>query len=275
MRELIGVGIALTLLGAIIGTLQWLWPAVPNLRRTWRELSTDFTYWLLSPLLMKPLARVAVVLALVPLFLLLGRPLTSASVLHGYGPVAAWPGWLQAITVVVLGDFIGYWVHRAFHRGRLWKFHAIHHGSRELTWMSAVRLHPVNDVLTRMAQAVPFVALGFSPLVIAAYLPFLTFYAILLHANLRWDFGPLRMVLASPAFHRWHHADETAARDKNFAGLLPVWDWLFGTLYLPRGVHPQVFGAQGEAVPAGWLAQMAYPFRTRKAISAPVGISPT
>ena len=114
-----------------------------------------------------------------------------------------------------------------------------------------------------MAQAIPFVALGFSPLVVAGYLPFLTFYAIVQHANLRWDFGPLRHVFASPTFHRWHHADEPAARDKNFAGLLPLWDWLFGTLYLPRGEHPQRFGIQGETVPPGWIAQMTYPFRQK------------
>lgn len=259
LRQIIGIGAVLVVLGLILGTLQLLWPAV-RVRRTWRELATDTVYWLFTPLVTKPLARVAVVVGLVPVLWLLGRSLDPAQLRHGYGPVAQLPGWAQFGIVVVMGDFIGYWLHRALHRGTLWRFHAIHHSARELTWMSALRVHPVNDVITRTVQAIPFVVLGFSPLLIGAYVPFLTFYAIMLHANLRWDFGPLRLVLASPAFHRWHHADAESAQDRNFAGLLPLWDWLFGTLYLPRD-RPRSFGVRGDAMPAGFLAQLAYPFR--------------
>ena len=263
LRPLLGVVIALGVLGAVFGVLQRFWPAVPGLHRTRAALTTDLVYWLLTPLLTRPLGRIAVIVAVAPALWLLGRSLERDQLLHGFGPAAALPGWLQAILIVVLGDFVGYWMHRAFHRGRLWPFHAVHHAARELTWTAAVRVHPLNEALSRMVQAVPFVALGFSPLVVGAYLPFLTFFAILLHANVRWDFGPLRHVVASPTFHRWHHADEGLARDRNFAGLLPLWDWLFGTLYLPRGVQPQRFGAQGEDVPDGWLAQQLFPFRAR------------
>jgi sterol desaturase/sphingolipid hydroxylase (fatty acid hydroxylase superfamily) len=260
-QSLVGIALALTGLGTLFFVLQRWWPAVSGLRRTRQEITTDLVYWLLTPFVTKPVARLAVVAALVPALWLLGRSFDRDQLLHGFGPAALLPGWMQAIIVVVIGDFIGYWMHRAFHRGNLWRFHAVHHSARELTWLSAVRVHPVNDALARMVQAVPFVALGFSPLLIGGYLPFLTFYAIMLHANLRWDFGPMRYALASPTFHRWHHADDPAARDKNFAGLLPVWDWMFGTLYLPLGTTPQSFGAQGESVPASWHAQMLYPFR--------------
>lgn len=263
LRQILGLLIALGVLGIVIGSLQKLWPAVPGVRRSRRELATDLIYWLLTPLINQPLARIAVAIAVLPVLWLAGRSFNREQLLHGFGPAASLPALAQVALVLVLGDFIGYWMHRAFHRGWLWRFHAVHHGSRELTWMSAVRVHPVNDALTRMTQAIPFVALGFSPLVVAGYLPFLTFYAIAQHANLRWDFGPLRHVFASPTFHRWHHADEPAARDKNFAGLLPLWDWLFGTLYLPHGEHPQRFGIQGETVPPGWIAQMTYPFRQK------------
>jgi hypothetical protein len=44
-------------------------------------------------------------------------------------------------------------------------------------------------------------------------------------------------VIVSPRFHRWLHADEDAARDKNFPGLLPIWDVLFGTYYMPRDLR--------------------------------------
>lgn len=121
------------------------------------------------------LARVAVLTALVPTLWLLGRTLDRDQLLHGFGPAAMLPGWLQAVFVVVIGDFVGYWMHRAFHSGGLWSFHAVHHDARELTWLSAVRVHPLNDALMRIGQAIPFVALGFSPVLIGGYLPFFDF----------------------------------------------------------------------------------------------------
>ena len=52
-----------------------------------------------------------------------------------------------------------------------------------------------------------------------------------------------------------------AALDKNFAGLFPVFDWLFGTLYMPRDHRATVFGTVDRAVPAGFLRQLSYPLR--------------
>ena len=94
---------------------------------------------------------------------------------------------------------------------------------------------------------------------VATYVPFLGLYGILLHANVTWTFGPLRYVIASPAFHRWHHTSEEAGLDKNFAGLLPIWDLLFRTFYLP-GQVPRVFGVR-DAIPDGFVGQMTWPFR--------------
>jgi sterol desaturase/sphingolipid hydroxylase (fatty acid hydroxylase superfamily) len=155
--------------------------------------------------------------------------------------------------VLLLGDLVGYWVHRLFHGRRLWRFHAVHHGSKDLDWLSAVRLHPVNDVVSRVAQVIPVLLLGFPPMILAAYVPFLTFWAIFLHANVPWSFGPLRYVIASPAFHRWHHTSEEEGRDKNF-----------GTFYLPAGRQPRRFGLADEEVPEGLVAQLVYPFSRRR-----------
>ncbi len=164
--------------------------------------------------------------------------------------------------MLVLGDFLAYWMHRAFHGGRLWRFHAIHHSSRDLDWLSSVRLHPVNDAVMRIAGAVPILLVGFSPLSLVAITPLLTLFAILLHANIDWDWGPLRSVVASPRFHRWHHTDEGEARDKNFAGLLPVWDILFGTYFMPSDRLPASFGTQ-TPVPEGLAGQILFPFARR------------
>ena len=100
---------------------------------------------------------------------------------------------------------------------------------------------------------------------VAGIVPVLTLMAILVHANVDRDWGPFRAVIASPRFHRWHHTDETEARDKNFAGLLPLWDILFGTYYMPREQLPTSFGT-ATPVPTGLIGQIIFPFRrTRRA----------
>jgi len=99
--------------------------------------------------------------------------------------------------------------------------------------------------------------------VVAAYAPFLTFHALLLHTNVPWTFGPLRYVVSSPAFHRWHHTTETEGLDKNFAGLFPFIDMAFGTFYMPPGRQPARFGIVADDVPEGIFRQLVHPFTSR------------
>jgi sterol desaturase/sphingolipid hydroxylase (fatty acid hydroxylase superfamily) len=261
MNRILGLTVAFLILTAIFWAVELLWPSISAQRKLRRGFGLDVLYWFFTPLISKTVSQVAVLLALAPIFLLLGWRLEKEAIAAGFGPLLQLPLWLQAILILVVGDFIGYWSHRWFHSRRLWKFHAIHHSSTELDWLSSVRLHPVNEVGSRILQAIPFVLLGFSPKAVAAYVPFLTFYAILIHANVSWGFGPLRYVIATPLFHRWHHTSEDEALDKNFAGLLPLWDVLFGTLYLPEGKRPTHFGTHDHSVPESFLGQLAYPFR--------------
>ena len=182
-----------------------------------------------------------------------------AGAYRGYGPVLAQPRWLQVVEIYLLVDFSGYWIHRLFHTGAWWPFHAVHHSSEDLDWLSSVRVHPVNEVVDKLAQATPVLLLGFDPTTTLGTAAFFTFYAIFLHADVDWDFGPLRAVVSTPVFHRWHHSKDPAAVDKNFAGLLPLWDILFGTYYMPRDRLPQDFGVP-ERVPPGFFGQLWHPF---------------
>lgn len=267
MKTLVSLSIGFLLVGAVCWTLERLRPAHSK-QPLWRRDSwLDLAYWFFTPLVSKTVSKVGVGVVVVILALLLGMKLDlqhlkaeASKLVAGFGPLSRQPLWLQAVEILVLGDFISYWMHRAFHRGRLWPFHAVHHGSTQVDWLSSVRLHPVNELLTRVAQVIPLFALGFKPTVLAAYVPFLTFYALVLHANVPWDFGPLRAVIASPVFHRWHHTRETEAMNKNFAGFFPAWDLLFGTYYMPRGKQPTDFGIH-DPMPATLLGQMLHPFR--------------
>jgi len=215
-------------------------------------------------LITKPVAKVAVVITLAPLLLLTGSE-SFEILLKGRGPLGRQQPLMQAVQMIVVIDFVGYWLHRAFHQKRLWPFHAIHDSSVELDWLSAARVHPVNDIANKCLQAVILMALGYAPVLLAGTLPFFTAYAIFLHANVSWDFGPLRGVLASPRFHRWHHTSVEEGRDKNFAGLLPLWDVLFGTYYMPDS-QPSQFGV-ADSVPADLVGQLVWPFKHSRASS--------
>ena len=66
---------------------------------------------------------------------------------NGHGPIAQCPLWLQVVVYLIGADVWMYWVHRAFHRPAIWKYHAIHHSSTDLDWISATRFHPINLAL--------------------------------------------------------------------------------------------------------------------------------
>lgn len=232
--------------------------AQPVFRRGWL---TDVVYWFTTILFTKPFVRLMLIL---PLSVLILANVTSLDVVKlgtyaGYGPLSRQPIWLQAIQIYLLVDFTAYWTHRLFHRGRWWPFHAVHHSSEDLDWLGSLRVHPVNDLVNKLAQVTPVLLLGYNPLVTLSTAPVLTFYAIFLHANVNWDFGPLRSVIATPVFHRWHHSKDRAAWDKNFAGLFPLWDLLFGTYYMPKDRYPENFGIC-EPMPKSYLGQLWEPF---------------
>lgn len=265
LARLIGLFAGFAVLAAIFAVIERLSPAKPDQPAWRRDSGTDLAYWFFTPLVSKAISRLAVGLAVALLAWHAGVPLTKEAIrawaaTPRAGWIAAQPRALQALEVLVLGDFVGYWMHRLFHGRRLWKFHAVHHMSTQVDWLSSVRLHPGNDVATRLVQVFPFVLLGFDTTVLAAYVPFLSFFAIMLHANVTWDFGPLRYLIASPKFHRWHHTADDEGLDKNFAGLLPIWDLLFGTWYMPEGRQPARFGVRGTPPPDGLWAQLWYPF---------------
>jgi sterol desaturase/sphingolipid hydroxylase (fatty acid hydroxylase superfamily) len=148
----------------------------------------------------------------------------------------------------------------------LWRFHAVHHSADQLDWLAGSRLHLVDIAITRGLTYVPIYVLGFDDGPLMAYLVLVSAQATFIHANVRFELGWLRWVLATPQFHHWHHAAEPAAVNKNFAVHLPVLDVLFGTAYLP-GRWPSAYGLlHDERAPQGYLRQFAWPFQRRRRV---------
>jgi lathosterol oxidase len=223
----------------------------PVFRRGWR---TDLAHFFASHLLVQVTSLLTIAPALLLFRWAAYAPLQEA--------VAAQPLALQLVETLAVADLAGYAAHRAFHAVPfLWRFHAVHHSSRAMDWLAGSRLHLVDALATRAAVFVPLFVLGFERAALTGYLVWVSFQATWIHANLRGGYGFLEHVLATPRFHHWHHAAEPEARDKNFAVHLPVIDRLFGTAYFPPGRWPAQYGIEGDPVPEGWLAQLAWPLR--------------
>jgi len=174
--------------------------------------------------------------------------------------VGGLPYWVQIPAVIVLSDLGFYWTHRMFHAVPwLWRFHAVHHSIEELDWLAAFRIHPLDQIITKGVSLVPVATLGFSEWAIAIYVVLYQWQTILIHANVRIRFGPLRFLLASPEFHHWHHSSDREARDRNFAAQLPFLDALFGTLHMPKGQMPTRYGLD-QPMPQHYVRQLIYPF---------------
>lgn len=173
--------------------------------------------------------------------------------------VAALPGWLTPALGVLLFDLAVYWAHRWSHEVPvLWRFHAIHHSTEHLDWVSAFRSHPFDGVIVAPAVVFLLVA-GFDPELTGALAVVQLVTGIFLHANVRWRWRPLHRIVITPEFHHWHHAYEAEAHNSNYSVFLPVWDLLFGTYYMPRNKRPVRYGVD-MGVPTTMRGQLTFPF---------------
>ena len=223
----------------------------PVFRRQW---VVDLTYFFINSLLIEILT----IFTLRPALILFDwARVSQVSEIVGGLPLL-----VQVPLLLLVADFTQYWVHRTFHAVPfLWPFHAIHHSAEEMDWLAGSRLHLVDVILTRGLTYVPIFVLGFSERALMVYVFLVAAQATFIHANVRWQFRPLRRLVATPAFHHWHHSAEREAVDKNFAVHTPLWDILFGTYYLPER-WPSAYGLSGgRPVPRRWITQLIHPFR--------------
>jgi sterol desaturase/sphingolipid hydroxylase (fatty acid hydroxylase superfamily) len=234
-------------------------PAVPWWRK--REIVTDIVYWFFVPVFARVFRIGLMVLGAGVVFNIHDADELIAFYDNGHGPLAQLPLRVQALLFLVLSDFMLYWLHRMFHGGGFWKYHAVHHSSEELEWISAARFHPVNLLIGTISVDVILLMAGISPNIMLWVGPFTTFHSAFVHANLNWTLGPFKYVLATPVFHRWHHTGLEEGGNTNFAGTFPLWDILFGTFRMPEGRLPETYGKDEVAMPSEIGGQLAFPFR--------------
>ena len=148
---------------------------------------------------------------------------------HRIGDVSMDRWWSWPLLLLVQ-DFCYYWLHRADHRVRwLWATHAVHHSSNAYNFSAAYRLGWTSGLSGGALFFAPLVWIGFPLVAVLGAVALNLFYQFFLHTELVPRLGPLEWIFNTPRHHRLHHASNPEYIDRNFGGVLIVFDRLFGT----------------------------------------------
>ena len=133
------------------------------------------------------------------------------------------------VLVLVAADFVYYWEHRLAHQVRLlWLSHAVHHSARYLNTAVALRFGFLESPWAALMH-LPLILVGFHPLAVLGAQVAVLVYQTWIHTEVIGRLGPLDRILNTPSNHRVHHGCDPKYLDKNYGGILIVWDRLFGT----------------------------------------------
>ncbi len=167
-----------------------------------------------------------------------GAKLYLLDVAHRWAPVHLAPSVGTFLLCFVLVDLAYYFFHWVSHKnGFMWAFHHTHHSSPHYNLSGAYRLNWFGG-LVNLLFFLPLVLVGFSPTQVVGCLALNLFYQFFLHTQAVGKLGWLERVLNTPSAHRVHHGCNDEYLDKNFGGVLIVWDRLFGT-YVPETEPPR------------------------------------
>jgi sterol desaturase/sphingolipid hydroxylase (fatty acid hydroxylase superfamily) len=179
--------------------------------------------------------------------------------------ITSWPAWLQLLVMFVLADFLQWNIHRLLHRVPwLWEFHKVHHSVEQMGFAAQFRYHWMENIVYKTLQYIPLAMIGFGLddffiiHIIAVSIGHLN------HANLGIGWGPFKYILNSPKMHIWHHAMDIpqGSYGVNFGLSLSIWDYIFGTVYIPKDGRdtPLGFPKLGQ-FPKTFFKQFIYPFK--------------
>ncbi|USH05125.1 sterol desaturase family protein [Grimontia kaedaensis] len=235
---------------AIFMTLEKLLPKYKNQVILRKEWETDFFYFCFNHL------AISTILIYANYHTSHFDWAVSASLQES---VQSLPVIVQFVLILIAADFVLYWEHRLFHEVKaLWPVHAVHHSVEELDWLAGSRGHFIQVFSERAMVMVPLYLLGPSEAALNAYVAFAALQAVLIHCNTRMHFGFLKYILVTPQFHHWHHSSEKPAIDTNYSAHLVLFDWLFGTMHMPKQHWPAKYGTT-KPMPKGVIRQTLYP----------------
>lgn len=148
--------------------------------------------------------------------------------------------WWSWIAATLAADLTYYAMHRCEHKVRiLWAYHSVHHSSPEFNLTTAFRLSWVEG-LFEWLFFLPMILIGFDPVQTIGALVVVVGYQTWIHTEKIGWLGPLEGILNTPSAHRVHHTARPSRLDRNFGGILMIWDRLFGTYLNDRA--PERYG---------------------------------
>ena len=175
--------------------------------------------------------------------------------MHGY-----WY-FVSIIILAVISDLYTYTFHRLQHGiPFLWAMHSFHHSANALTFVTGARHLWIERVMS--SAVLPIIPILFLvPPEMQIILSLIHFFPdTCAHLNVRFPMGRMITVLNSPQWHRIHHSVMPEHRDRNFASLLPLWDILFGTAWIPKPDEYPVTGLD-PPVRVSTIEGIIWPFR--------------
>lgn len=175
--------------------------------------------------------------------------------------INSWPFWAQVLILLFLQDFIEWTVHNLLHRvSWLWQFHKLHHSIHIMDWIGNFRFHWVEVLVYKSLKYLPLAILGFNGEAVLLVAVFATLIGHLNHSNVPFDYGPLKYILNSPKMHIWHH--DTILHMKggqNFGIVFSIWDWVFGTAYMPAGQPERIGFEDDNKFPDNFFLRFIWP----------------
>ncbi|MBB1268570.1 sterol desaturase family protein [Shewanella sp. SR44-3] len=138
--------------------------------------------------------------------------------------------WQAFLLLMVAQDFCYYWFHRASHRIRwMWAAHVVHHSSENMNFSTAFRQSLMYPLAGMWVFWLPLVVIGFDPNWVIFVVLLNLGLQFFVHTQAVKSLGPLEWIINTPSHHRVHHGRNPQYIDKNYAGILIIWDRLFGT----------------------------------------------
>lgn len=182
--------------------------------------------------------------------------------------VMSWPIWMHLLIGFLVRDFVQWWVHRLLHRVPfLWEFHKVHHSVAQMGFAAHLRYHWMENVVYRSLEYLPLALIGIGLRDFFIIHIFTLAIGHFNHSNFRLNLGPLKYIFNNPEMHIWHHAYDLPKERRtgvNFGITLSLWDYLFGTNYIPKNGRDIKLGFPGvEEFPKGFLAQNTHGFKKK------------
>ena len=176
------------------------------------------------------------------LVLVAGAYMTSFYWVYEHAILTQLPNNGYTIMLCVLAcDFSYYWEHRMAHQlGIGWASHTVHHSSPHFNISVAYRYGPLDSIFS-LPFLLPVVILGFDPLLVFFSAAIIQLYQTGLHTEVIGKLPRfIEATMNTPSHHRVHHGSNTQYLDKNYAGILIIWDKMFGTFQEEQ--EPVVYG---------------------------------